>query len=87
MGSGERSTEKGPMEEAIRNDGVLEIHTVISPPEAAKILGVSRWMVYKHINSGKLQPVLVGGRRCVLRQEVEALASDRRHDDVTLTSG
>ena len=62
----------------MQTDTVMEIPHLLSIPEAAGILDVSRNMVYKYIKRGRLNPVLVGGRQHLLRQEVEGLRAARR---------
>ena len=64
----------------------MEIPNLLSIPQAAESIGVSRKMIYKYINNGRLQAVLVGGRKHLQRHEVEAMGDLRRQADVNATS-
>jgi excisionase family DNA binding protein len=59
----------------LANDEVLllNMETELSPEEAAKVLGVSRPMVYHRMDSGRLPFRPVGSHRRVLLKEVLAL--------------
>jgi excisionase family DNA binding protein len=61
---------------------LLNMETELSPEEAAKVLGVSRPMVYHRMDSGRLPFRPVGSHRRVLLKDVLALRdfeAGRRH--------
>lgn len=57
---------------------IPSVHTQTNPTprlaypidEAATLLGVSRWSVYKLIREGKLQPVRIGARQRIPAEEL-----------------
>ena len=51
----------------------LEIENLLTFTNAASILGISRQTLYQYIKREKLHPIAIGGRRFLLRSEVESL--------------
>ena len=47
-------------------------------PEASHVSGLSRSKLYELIGEGELRSVKAGGRRLILRQDLEAYLASRR---------
>lgn len=67
------------MPESVRDahEGIPEIPELLTMPQAAQILGVSRQAVVDMHTSGKLRAVQVGPQRVTTKADVEALAKAR----------
>ncbi len=51
----------------------IELNDYLTEAAAADVLGIARMTVWRWTNAGKLQPIIVGGHRMILRSEVDRL--------------
>lgn len=54
----------------------LELKGFLVIRDAAKALGVHRSTLHRWLNDGKVQPVLVAGRRLIPESEIERLKKE-----------
>jgi excisionase family DNA binding protein len=52
---------------------------LLTLPEVAKKLRISRWMVYELINRRQLTSITIGSRRFVTAVDLDAYINSRRH--------
>ncbi|MDR7450138.1 MAG: helix-turn-helix domain-containing protein [Armatimonadota bacterium] len=59
-------------------DGKLDVleEGVLSVPEAARLLGVSRTTLYNFLQAGRLPSLRLGGRRLIPRRALVALLAE-----------
>ena len=50
-------------------------NVTVSVNDAAKALGIGRVTLYRHINSGRIDSILLGGRRLVKISSLRQLAA------------
>ena len=51
----------------------LKVSNLLSYPEAAKMLGVSRVTIYAMVKRGELHPFRISNRQYLLKEEIERL--------------
>ncbi|MBA7609593.1 hypothetical protein ES703_16784 [subsurface metagenome] len=65
----------------------IELGDLMWPKQAAKLLGKSRMTIFRYIKAGKLTPVIVGGKRMLLRSQVEGLRGSEDSNSRSKESG
>jgi len=55
----------------------LKVENLLSYAQAAKLLGVTRPYIYSLVAKGQLRSLEIGGRRFVIKEDVERLTSEK----------
>ena len=55
----------------------INLDTILSYKQAAEILHITRPAIYWMVSKGKLRSIEIGGKRFIMREDVEKLKKER----------